>query len=47
MVLAGADRSQFQAGLSPRQWQALSALMNQGRAMRSWIDQQGVLDELP
>ena len=47
MVLAGADRSQFRAGLSPRQWQALSALMNQGRAMRSWIDQQGVLDELP
>jgi len=47
LVLAGADRSKFRAGLSPRQWQALSALMNQGRAMRSWIDQQGVLDELP
>jgi len=47
MVLAGVDRSKLRAGLSPRQWQALAALMNQGRAMRSWIDQQGVLDELP
>jgi len=47
MVLAGADRSPLRAALSPRQWQALSMMMNQGRAMRSWIDQQGVLDELP
>jgi len=47
MVLAGVDRGPIRADLSPRQWQTLSVLMNQGRAMRSWIDQQGVLDELP
>jgi len=47
MVLAGVDRAPLRATLSPRQWQALSGLMNQGRAMRSWIGQQGVLEDMP
>ncbi|MEX0670160.1 MAG: hypothetical protein WD060_06875 [Pirellulales bacterium] len=44
MVLSGADTDRIKATVSERQWQRLSLLMNQGKAMRSWIEQQGVLE---
>jgi len=47
MVLAGADQRQLRSALSEPQWRTLSQLMNQGRAMRSWIEQQGVLEGKP
>lgn len=30
--------------LSERQWQAVSMMMNQGKAMKSWLDQQGLVE---
>lgn len=44
MVLAEADSGPIKAALSDRQWRALAMFMNQGKAMRSWIEQQGVLE---
>lgn len=44
MVLAEADPGPIKAELSDRQWRALAMFMNQGKAMRSWIEQQGVLE---
>jgi len=43
MVLSAGDARSIRAAVSERQWRTLSQLMNQGRAMRSWIEQQGVL----
>jgi hypothetical protein len=43
-TLADVDAAPLQAALSDRQWRALSTLMNQGRAMRSWLDQQGLVE---
>ncbi len=47
MVLAGVDSRQLRASLSEPQWRTISQLMNQGKAMRSWIEQQGVLEGKP
>jgi hypothetical protein len=47
MVLANTRMRPLRAALSERQWRSLSQLMNQGRAMRSWIEQQGVLEGPP
>jgi hypothetical protein len=47
MVLAGANTRPVRAALSEPQWRSISQLMNQGRAMRSWIEQQGVLEAKP
>lgn len=47
MVLAGGDARRIRAAVSERQWRTLAQLMNQGRAMRSWIEQQGVLEGKP
>lgn len=44
MVLSEADAGPIKAELSERQWRALALFMNQGKAMRSWIEQQGVLE---
>ena len=43
-TLADVDPAPLEAALSDRQWRALSTLMNQGRAMRSWLDQQGLVE---
>lgn len=47
MVLAGAEAGPIKAATSERQWRALSLLMNQGKSMRSWIEQQGILEVPP
>lgn len=44
MVLSEIDPASIRRGLSDRQWNTLSMLMNQGKAMRSWIEQQGVFE---
>lgn len=44
-TLAEVDPAPLRAALSERQWRALSTLMNQGRAMRSWLDQQGLVEK--
>jgi len=45
MVLAEADAKLIKAQVSERQWKALSVQMNQARAMRSAIEQQGLLEK--
>ncbi len=47
MVLASADEAAIRKGVSERQWRTLALLMNQGKAMRSWIEQQGILEGPP
>ncbi|MCE9631792.1 MAG: hypothetical protein K8S94_13895 [Planctomycetia bacterium] len=44
MILSEGDTDRIKAAVSERQWRTLSLLMNQGKAMRSWIEQQGVLE---
>ncbi len=44
MVLAEVDAKKLQATVSERQWRTLGNLTSQGRSMRSWIEQQGVLE---
>ncbi len=44
MILAEADTKELRATVSERQWQTLMPLTAQGRAMRSWIEAQGVLE---
>ena len=44
MVLSGVDPLPFKKMMSERQWRTLALLMNQGKSMRSWIEQQGILD---
>ena len=44
MVLSGVDTKGLKAAMSDRQWKTLALLMNQGRSMRSWIEQQGILE---
>jgi hypothetical protein len=44
MVLSGVDQGRLQKATSERQWRTLALLMNQGKSMRSWIEQQGILD---
>ena len=47
MVLASADQAALKQAVSEVQWRTLALLMNQGKAMRSWIEQQGVLEGAP
>ena len=47
LVLSGCDPEPLRATVSDRQWRSLSLLMNQGKSMRSWIEQQGILDGDP
>jgi hypothetical protein len=44
LVLSEVDAKALQAAVNDRQWRGLSTLTAQGRAMRSWIEQQGVLE---
>jgi len=44
MVLSGVDALPFKKTMSERQWRTLALLMNQGKSMRSWIEQQGILE---
>jgi hypothetical protein len=44
MVLSGSDMGRLKAAVSERQWRTLALLMNQGKSMRSWIEQQGILE---
>ena len=44
MVLSGVDATPLQKATSERQWRTLALLMNQGKSMRSWIEQQGILE---
>ena len=44
MVLSGVDAVPFKKAMSERQWRTLALLMNQGKSMRSWIEQQGILE---
>lgn len=44
MVLSGVNPRPLRAATSERQWRTLALLMNQGKSMRSWIEQQGILD---
>jgi hypothetical protein len=44
MVLSGVDQGRIQKATSERQWRTLALLMNQGKSMRSWIEQQGILE---
>jgi hypothetical protein len=47
LVLSGSDPEPLRAAVSERQWRSLALLMNQGKSMRSWIEQQGILDAPP
>lgn len=42
--LSKVDARLIRERLSERQWQAVSMLMNQGKAMKSWLDQQGLVE---
>lgn len=44
MILSEADQEELRPLVSERQWRLLSIFMNQGKAMRSWIEQQGLLE---
>lgn len=44
LVLAGCDPAPLRKSVSERQWKSLALLMNQGKSMRSWIEQQGILE---
>lgn len=44
MVLSGTDPAAVKEAVSDRQWRTLSMLMNQGRAMRSFLEQQGIIE---
>lgn len=44
LVLSEVDAKALKAAVNDRQWRGLSTLTAQGRAMRSWIEQQGVLE---
>jgi hypothetical protein len=44
LQLSQADSKAIRGRLSDRQWRALSMLMNQGKAMKSWLDQQGLVE---
>ena len=45
LVLSGCEPASLRKAVSDRQWTALALLMNQGKSMRSWIEQQGILDQ--
>ena len=45
MVLSEVDAKRLQAAVSDRQWKVLAQLANQGKAMRSHIEAQGLLEK--
>jgi hypothetical protein len=45
LVLAEVDAKALRGMLEERQWRSLTKLSNQGRAMRSWLEQQGLLEQ--
>lgn len=46
MVLAEIDAKRLQAIVSERQWKTLAQVANQGKAMRSYIEAQGLLEKV-
>lgn len=44
LTLSEVDAAPIRRGVSERQWRALSMVMNQGRAMKSWLEQQGLVE---
>lgn len=46
LVLSEIDAKRLQGIVSGRQWQALTQLANQGKAMRSYIEAQGLLEKV-
>lgn len=47
LVLSEIDARRLQGIMSGRQWQALAQLANQGKAMQSYIEAQGLLEKAP
>ena len=45
MMLSEIDGAALRSAVSPRQWATLATLTNQGKAMRSFIEAQGVLEK--
>jgi hypothetical protein len=45
MVLSEVEARRLQSVLSDRQWKVLAQLANQGKAMRSYIEAQGLLEK--
>jgi hypothetical protein len=45
MVLSEVEAKRLQSVVSDRQWQVLAQLANQGKAMRSHIEAQGLLEK--
>ena len=44
LVLSQADQKLLRDTVSDRQWRSLAMLMNQGKAMKSWLEQQNMLE---
>lgn len=44
LQLSRVDAQAIRQVLSERQWRTVSLLMNQGKAMKSWLDQQGLVE---
>ncbi len=47
MMLAEVDGRRLQEAVNERQWKTLSQLTNQGKAMKSYIEAQGLLEKQP
>lgn len=47
LVLSQVDQKRLRAAVNDRQWPTVAIYRNQGQAMRSWIEQQGVLEPKP
>jgi hypothetical protein len=47
LVLSQLDQKRIREAVTERQWPTLAVYRNQGQAMRSWIEQQGVLEAKP
>jgi hypothetical protein len=46
-TLADLEQAPLREAMSERQWRVVSTLAQQGRAMRSWLDQQGLVEPNP
>jgi len=44
LVLSQSDQTLLRETVSERQWRSLTMLMNQGKAMKSWLEQQNLLE---
>lgn len=44
LVLSRVDQKLLESAVSPRQWRSLAMLVNQGKAMQSWLEQQNLLE---